>query len=99
MWRYRDRLELTSPMAKRCNMAAIKVYIHRPHVGSGRALEECIDHVAERTSYGAHDAAIVVSYFFQQIAERLANNESVPIPGFGTFKPYCTKGAVRKYKP
>jgi nucleoid DNA-binding protein len=50
-------------------------------------IQECVMYAAEKAGIDSLTVATVMSLFFEEIAEHVADNKIVRIPGFGAFGP------------
>lgn len=57
-----------------------------------RNLEDCIHYAADKTGKEALDVALIATYLFEAIADKLSLNEFVLVPGFGMFCNYFRRG-------
>ena len=54
---------------------------------SAEPLRSCIAHAAKEMGMSEHDVVLVMSYFLEELANRVSVGKVVRIPGFGIFAP------------
>ncbi|RLE15990.1 MAG: hypothetical protein DRJ50_15500 [Actinobacteria bacterium] len=65
-------------------------YIRIPFLSTseqGRPLQEALDLAASQAGISQHTAAMMMTYFFEGIANEVTKGHIVRIPGFGVFAP------------
>ena len=79
-------------------MAGIKIKIpNQTTVPNRKHFARCLEYVADRSHYTMADAAIVATLIFEALADSLARNEPVQVPGFGLFHVRAIKDRGQPY--